>query len=104
MLIDKGLVAGEIVTLKTIGGEEIVGKLVEEKDAQYELGTPLLVSATPQGIGLVPYMFSGNPEKNVPIYKHAICSILNTDPNFADQYIQATTGLSTGVGFDLGSR
>ena len=37
MLINKGVSAGEVITLKLTSGEEIVAKLVEDGAAYYKL-------------------------------------------------------------------
>ena len=36
MLIDKGVLIGEVITLKLTSGEELVAKLTEEKDSYYK--------------------------------------------------------------------
>lgn len=94
MLIEKGLVAGEIVTVKLFSGEELVAKFTEDKEAKYVVSGPMVISASPQGIGLVPFLFTVDASKEIPIDKSSVCVITNTEPGFADQYIQATTGIS----------
>jgi len=94
MLIEKGLVAGEIVTLKLFSGEELVAKFVEDKDNVYVISSPMVISASPQGIGLVPFLFTVDVTKEIPVDKGSVCVATNTEAGFADQYIQATTGIS----------
>ena len=43
MLIDKGVSAGEVITLKLTSGEEIVAKLVEETATHYKLSKPMVI-------------------------------------------------------------
>ena len=52
MLIDKGVTAGNVVSLKLTSGEEIVAKLIEETDAYYKLGRPMVIAMGAQGPGL----------------------------------------------------
>ena len=40
MLIDKGVSAGEVVTLKLTSGEELVARLNEETATHYKLSKP----------------------------------------------------------------
>lgn len=93
MLIDKGITKGEVVTLKLMSGEEIVGKLVEETSTYYKLSKPLTLSMNQQGIGMIPFTFTGNPDKDYIIHTSAVITITNTVKDFADQYIKGTTGL-----------
>ena len=93
MLIDKGVSAGEIVTIKLTSGEELIAKLIEETDTHYKLGRPMVLSMTQQGIGMMPYLFTVNPEKDVKLNKSTVTVIEATDKAFADQFIQSTTSI-----------
>jgi hypothetical protein len=93
MLIDRGVTEGEIVTIKLTSGEELVGKLVEDGAVYIKLSRPLVLSMGPQGIGMVPYLFTVNPDKDIKLNKSAITVIEASDKQFADQYIQGTTGI-----------
>jgi hypothetical protein len=93
MLIDKGVSEGEVVTLKLTSGEELVAKLVEEAVSYYKLSKPLVLGHTPQGPGLMPYLFTVSPDKEIKLLKNAVTVVEATDKQFADQYIQSTTGI-----------
>jgi hypothetical protein len=93
MLIDKGVSAGEIVSLKLTSGEELVAKLIEETSFGYKLSKPMVLSMGPQGIGMVPMMFTVDPDKEVLVKSDAVMVITVSDRRFADQYIQGTTGI-----------
>ncbi len=93
MLIDKGVTPGEVITIKLTSGEEIVSKLVEETDTYYKVARPLVIGHTPQGPGLMPYLFTVNPEKEIKILKPTAVVVEASDKAFADQYIQGTTGI-----------
>lgn len=94
MLIDKGVTAGEVITLKLTSGEELVGKLVEETGTQYKLSKPLVIGHTPKGPGLMPYLFTVSPDKDIKILKTAVTVAEATDEEFAKQYLQGTTGIT----------
>jgi hypothetical protein len=96
MLIDKGITDGEVVTLKLVSGDELICKLVEQKDKSYKVRKPLLLSLNPQGMGMIPFMFTVDQEKDVEIFKDSVMSIQVTDKQFASQYMQGTTGLALG--------
>lgn len=93
MLIDKGVTVGEVVTFKLTSGEEVVAKLVEETDTHYKLSRPMVLSMTPQGVGMMPYLFTVSPDKEVKLNKSTITMVEATDKMFADQFIQGTTGI-----------
>jgi hypothetical protein len=93
MLIDRGVAAGEVVTIKLTSGEEIVAKLVEETDTYYKLSRPMVIGMGQQGPGLMPYLFTVNPEKEVKLNKTTVTVVEATDKQFADQFLQSTTGI-----------
>ena len=93
MLIDKGVTAGEVITLKLTSGEEIVAKLAEETATHYKLNRPMVIGMGPSGPGLMPYLFTVNPDKEVKLLKTTVTVAEATDKTFADQFIQQTTGI-----------
>ncbi len=93
MIIDKGVAVGEVVTLKLTSGEELVAKLVEESDNYYKISKPLVLGHTPQGPGLMPYLFTVSPDKDIKLLKSAVTVAEASDKQFADQYLQSTTGI-----------
>ena len=94
MLIDKGVTAGEVITLKLTSGEELVAKLVEETATYYKLSKPQVIGMGPQGPGLMPYLFTVSPDKEVKLLKTTVTVAEPTDEAFAKQFIQSTTGIA----------
>lgn len=93
MLISKGVAEGEVITIKTTAGEELLAKLVEETATGYKLSKPLCLTATQQGIGLTPYLFTTDMDTEITLSKSAIAVIAPTIKEYADTYIQQTTGI-----------
>ena len=93
MLIDKGVAEGEIVTIKLTSGEEVLAKLVEDGPLFYKLSRPMVLSMGPQGIGMIPYLLTANPDKDIKLFKSTVTVIEATEKQFADAYIQQTTGI-----------
>jgi len=93
MLIDRGVTVGEVVTFKLTSGEELVAKLVEDGAAHYKLGRPMVIGMGAQGPGLMPYLFTVHPDKEVKLNKSVVAVVEATDKQFADQFIQSTTGI-----------
>ena len=93
MLLDKGVSKGEVISLKLTSGEEIVARLAEETDTHYKLSKPLVIGHTPQGVGLMPYLFTVSPDKDIKLLKSTVTVAEATDKQFADQYTQSTTNI-----------
>jgi hypothetical protein len=94
MIIDKGITAGEVITLKLTSGEELVARLVEDAISFYKVSKPFVIGHTPNGPGLMPYLFTVSPDKDIKLLKTAVTVAEATDKQFADQYLQSTTGIS----------
>jgi len=97
MLINKGITPGEIVTIKTTAGEEIVAKLVEENPMGITVAKPLVLTAGQKGIALVPFLFTTDPDANITISKGTVMVLAPTIKDAADTYIQNTTGIKLAV-------
>jgi hypothetical protein len=93
MLIDRGVTAGEVITIKLTSGEELVAKLVEETSTHYKLSRPMVIGMGSKGPGLMPYLFTVHPDKEVKLNKSVVTVVEATDKQFADQFIQSTTGI-----------
>jgi|TARA_R110000868_G_scaffold411076_1_gene701718 hypothetical protein len=96
MLIDKGVSAGEVVTFKLTSGEELVAKLIEETDIYYKLDHPMVIAMGAQGPGLMPYLFTVSPQKEIKLAKSTVTVCASTEKAFANQFIQSTTGIVLG--------
>ena len=93
MIIDKGVTVGEVVTFKLSSGEELVAKLVDETTLHYKVAHPMVIGMGQKGPGLMPYLFTVHPDKEVKLNKSAVVVTEATDKQFADQFIQTTTGI-----------
>lgn len=94
MLIDKGVTIGEVVTIKLTSGEELIAKLVDDGPMFYKLGRPMVLSMGPQGVGMMPYLFTVDPQKDIKLQKSTVTVIEATGKEFADSYVQSTTGIA----------
>lgn len=96
MLIETPIKMNDIVTLKLIGGDEVVGKLTDERtDSYLELKNPLVVIVNQQGFGLMAYIFTAEAGIPVKIDRSAVISFSKTMDSVAKEYIKQTTGLIT---------
>ena len=70
-----------------------MARLSAESDTHYTLGKPMVIGMGQQGPGLMPYLFTVAPTKDVPLLKTTVTVAVETDSDFAKQYLQSTTGI-----------
>ena len=93
MLIDKGVTVGEVITLKLTSGEELVAKLAEDTATYFKLSRPMVIGMGEKGPGLMPYLFTVHPDKEVKLLKTTVTVAEATDQVFAKQFIESTSGI-----------
>lgn len=93
MLINKGLSEGDIVTIKTSAGEEVIAKFIEETDSYVKINRPMVLAASSKGIGMAQYLITVDPDKDIKLNK-PVFIIEKTDDDAAKQYLQYTTNIT----------
>lgn len=84
---------GKVYTFKMNSGEEMIAKVVEAGEGYAMLQDPVSVAPGPQGMGLVPSMFTADPDKNPRLNMNCVAISSLTDENVRMKYIEATTGI-----------
>lgn len=83
-----------IYTFKMNSGEEVIAKVVSVSETTIMVSSPCSIGPGPNGgLGLVPTMFTYDPEAEVKLNTNSIAMIANTDESIKSKYIQATTGI-----------
>jgi hypothetical protein len=85
----------EIYTFKLISGEEITAKVVGKPGATVEIKQPISMVLGPQGLQMMPSLFSANADKNVHINTASIAMAAETREDVRAKYIEAVTGIMT---------
>jgi hypothetical protein len=93
MLIDKGVTPGEVITIKLTSGEELVAKLVEEQAGHIKIVKSMVLTAGPNGLAMVPYLFTVEQDKEIQLSKNTITVIAPTMKPAADQYLSSTSNI-----------
>jgi hypothetical protein len=93
MLIEAPYKAGDTVTVKTVTGEELIARLVEEKPGKLVLSKPMAIMVTQNGLGLGPFTFTVNPDTKIELNTNTVLFVAKTDSEMAKQYISSTTGI-----------
>ena len=84
---------GKVYTFKLNSGEEMIAKVIETGEGYAMLQDPVSVAPGPQGMGLVPSMFTADPDKNPRLNMNCVDISSLTDENVRMKYIEATTGI-----------
>lgn len=88
------LEVGKVYTFKMNSGEEMIAKYSCEVVGNYIAVTdPVSVAPGPQGMGLVPSLFTADPEQSVTINTNNIAMYVETDSTVRMKYTEATTGI-----------
>lgn len=84
----------EVYTFKLITGEELVAKIIEIKDDYFVIKEPISCILSPQGLQMMPTLFSANKDKNVRLNNSSCAMIADVREDVRSSYIQATTGIA----------
>jgi len=84
---------GDIISLKLISGEEVIGKYVSEDITDMTIHQPTMLAMTQKGPAMAPVMMTVEPDKDYSITKSAIILKGYTQKEIADQYFYQTTGI-----------
>jgi len=93
MLLQKPIKKGEVVSIRLITGEEVIGTLEEEKDTGVKVSKPMTVSMNQQGYGLMPFMLTVDPDQSHFIQSSHVMSMVKTNEGTEKAYVQSTTNL-----------
>jgi hypothetical protein len=84
---------GKVYTFKLNSGEELIAKVVEVTDNIITVTEPVSIAPGPQGMQMIPSMFTAEQGSNVTLNTNNVSLIGITDDNIKDKYIEATTGI-----------
>jgi hypothetical protein len=85
---------GEIYTIKLTTGEEIVARIKNQDNDTIEIENPILTVLSPQGLQMMPGLFSANLNHSVSLNKNSWVLIAETREDVRNSWIQATTGIA----------
>jgi hypothetical protein len=89
------LTINEIYTFKLVSGEELTAKIINKHNDVIEVAQPISMILGPQGLQMMPSLFSSNSDKNVYINTASIAMAAETRDDVRNKYIEATTGIVT---------
>jgi hypothetical protein len=84
---------GEVYTFKLNSGEELIAKVKMSGGDWIGIEHPVSVAPGPQGMGLVPSMFTANPSAEIKLNTASVAIYALTDDAVQSKYLEATTGI-----------
>jgi hypothetical protein len=83
----------EIFSIKLNSGEEMITRVKEVTDTYLVVSEPVSVAPGPQGMGLVPSLFTAKPDGEFMLNKNSIAVICETEYNIKAKYSEAVSGV-----------
>lgn len=88
------LTVDEIYTFKLISGEELIAKVKSIETDHIMLEEAVSVAPGPQGMSLIPSIFTANPRNLARLNTNSVTLVTETNESVKTKYIEATTGLT----------
>lgn len=85
---------GKIISMKLTSGDEVVGKVAGQTEDGLTISKPVILAASRDGLAMVPFMMTADPEGEYLFKANNIMCTSNTNDQVSDAYIQSTTGIA----------
>ena len=87
------LETNQVYTFIMNSGEEMVAKVKQSEGDWIILEDPVSIAPGPQGMGLVPSLFTADPREEIKLNTSSVSLVSKTDDSVRMKYIEATTGI-----------
>jgi len=84
---------GKVYTFKLNSGEELIAKVKMSGGEFIVIEDPVSVAPGPQGMGLVPSMFTADPDSEIKLNSNSVAIYSETEDAVRMKYLEATTGI-----------
>jgi hypothetical protein len=82
-----------VYTFKMNSGEEMVAKVKMSGGDWILLEEPVSIAPGPQGMGLIPSLFTADPKAEIKLNTNSVSLVSETDDSVKMKYLEATTGI-----------
>ena len=82
-----------VYTFKMNSGEEMVAKVTQAGGDWITLEEPVSIAPGPQGMGLIPSLFTADPKAEIKLNTNSVSLVSETDDSVKMKYLEATTGI-----------
>lgn len=93
MIIETPYKINDVVTLKILGGDEVVGRLLADEGGVMTINKPHAVMMGQQGFGLAPYVLTAGPEFKVYFKSEHVVCVVKTYDGVSKEYVKQTSGI-----------
>jgi hypothetical protein len=93
MATQLALEPNQVYTFKMNSGEEMVAKVKQSGGDWIVLEEPVSIAPGPQGMGLVPSLFTVDPREEIKLNTNSVSLVSKTDDSVKMKYLEATTGI-----------
>lgn len=83
----------QVYTFKMNSGEEMVAKIKMSGGDWITIEEPVSIAPGPQGMGLVPSLFTADPKEEIRLNTNSVSLVSKTDDSVKMKYLEATTGI-----------
>jgi hypothetical protein len=83
----------QVYTFKMNSGEEMVAKVKMSGGDWITVEEPVSIAPGPQGMGLVPSLFTADPREPIRLNTNSVSLVSKTDDSVKMKYLEATTGI-----------
>jgi hypothetical protein len=87
------LETNQVYTFKMNSGEEMVAKVKHADGNWIVLEEPVSIAPGPQGMGLIPSLFTADPKEEIKLNTNSVSLVSKTDDSVKMKYLEATTGI-----------
>lgn len=87
------IIEGQVYSFKLNSGEELVAKVLTVGNDYFEIENPVSVAPNHQGMGLIPSLFTSDPQNSVRLNTNSVAILGITDDSVRTKYLEATTGI-----------
>jgi hypothetical protein len=84
---------GQVYTFKMNSGEEMIAKVQHSGGDWIILEEPVSIAPGPQGMGLIPSLFTADAKSSVTVNTKCISMYATTEDAVKMKYLEATTGI-----------
>ncbi len=85
---------GQTISLKLSSGDEVVGKVTGQNADGITLSKPVILAASRDGLAMVPFMMTADPDGEYLFKTNNIMCVVNTNQQVSDAYFQSVTGIT----------
>lgn len=82
-----------VYSMKLNSGEELIAKVIEANDLFISVEEPVSIAPGPQGMGLVPSIFTADPKGIFRLNTNSVSVFAETEDAVKMKYLEATTGI-----------